>query len=457
MPRSFKRETPSRNVALDVLKHVRTGRYAEDALSERLDANIRLKSEDRALATELVYGVLRWQRRLDSIISYCSDHPFDRIQPLQRDILRLAVYQMFLLERVPAHAAVDQAVNQTHNRLGKKPGAFVNAVLRRALREADHLDTLPGDDAAGLAMYYSHPEWLVERWIHDYGVEQTREILEFNNSRPEIVVRVNTLRCSADQLRSLFNDNVVQADISPGLSDALTILSSPGPVSEIPGFQEGYFLVQDAASQMIAPLLGTKPTETVLDACAAPGGKSSHMAALTHNKSRIIAVDSNAERLKEMQRNLDRLGSDSVEAVHGDSSDTLFLKELGSLDRALVDAPCTSLGVLRRNPEAKYRTDPKTLTSFHKYQVKLLQSVAEALKPGGTLLYSVCSVTQEETSDVIRAFLRSHTNFEVIPISPEEVAHKAFVDDAGFFRTYPPVLGFASDGFFAARLSKRTS
>jgi 16S rRNA (cytosine967-C5)-methyltransferase len=455
MSRSYKRETPSRNITLDVLKHVRTGRFAENALSEKLDAHIHLKLEDRALATELVYGVLRWQGRLDSIISQCSDHPINRMRPLQRDILRIAIYQLFLLERVPNYAAVDQAVIQAQNRLGKKPGAFVNAILRRALREADDLDIPPNDGAAELATFYSHPQWLIERWILDYGVEQARVILEFNNSRPELVVRVNTLKCDNSQLLRTFYEHGVRTDLFPGIGNALTIVSSVGPVSELPGFQEGYFLVQDAASQMIVPLLGITHNEKVLDACAAPGGKSSHMAALSHNDTRIIAIDSDAERLKEMRRNMDRLGADSVKAVLGDSSDARFLEDLGSFDRALVDAPCTSLGVLRRNPEAKYRANPKNLKLFHNRQVKLLQSVAETLKPGGTLLYSVCSVTREETSDVVRAFLTSHTNFEIVPISLEEVPHNAFVDDAGFFRTFPPVLGWAVDGFFAARLRKK--
>jgi 16S rRNA (cytosine967-C5)-methyltransferase len=254
-----RRATPSRNIAFDVLKDVRTGAFAEDALSERLNATKNLKPEDRALATELVYGVLRWRNRLDSIIESCSNHPMERTQAPLLDILRLALYQMFFLERIPAYAAIDQAVTQANDRLGKKPGAFVNAVLRRALRDGATSAEAPQDYPHDPAIYYSHPEWLTKRWIRDHGVERTREILDFNNSRPPLTIRVNTLRIEPSALSETLSGSGIEIAPVPKMPEAFAIMAPAGAVSQLPGFGDGLFVVQDAASQMIAQLLRVEP------------------------------------------------------------------------------------------------------------------------------------------------------------------------------------------------------
>jgi 16S rRNA (cytosine967-C5)-methyltransferase len=434
-----------------VLDTVRGGRFAEPALAETLDAR-GLPREDRALATELVYGVLRWRLRLDAVIDRLLDKPDRKFPSLLSDILRIALYQLLLLDRIPSHAAVNEAVIQAKGRFPGREG-FVNAILRRALRDVETLDQSPGDDPESLSSYYSHPLWLVERWMDELGPEATRAVLEFNNSRAPLIVRVNRIKIDPDGLLDLFSQEGVRAARSLRDPDALTITSSGGPVYEMPGFRQGLFAVQERASQMIAPLLGAIAGERILDACAAPGGKTAHLAALLDNALSLTAMDSDPPRLRETKKNLKRLGVTGVEAKRGDARDEGVISELGLFDRILVDAPCTNLGVLRHNPEVKYRIRPEDPAASADRQIQILRATSKALKSGGTLLYSVCTVSREETDEVIRQFLAESPDYALSPIRPEEVSLQHAVDPDGFLRTFPP-RGEETDGFFAARMKR---
>ncbi len=443
--------SPARELALLALEDVRNGAFAEHALARRPARSSGLGAEDRALATELVYGVLRRLTRLDAIIKRCLDTPSRRLEHRVRQVLRIALYQIIALDRVPDHAAVDQAVRQARDVSGNRAGGFVNGLLRRALRELDAVDPKPRSDAASLAEYYSHPRWLVERWIRRLGPEQTLRVLELNNTVPRTVVRVNTLKTTRDALADLWRRNGISTEAVPGLPLALRLESVPGPVQELPGYAKGLFMGQAPASQMIAPLLGVEAGERILDACAAPGGKTSHLAALTGDRARIVALESDPVRLDEMRSNLERLGVDGVDVVQGDASDRDFVASLGLFDRVLLDAPCTNLGVLRRSPEARYRVrhdDPKVMAAL---QLRMLEAVGGCLKPGGTLLYSVCTVTEEETVEAARTFLAKVDGFRIDPITE---APGDLVDDEGFFLTFPPGPGLPGDGFFAARFRR---
>jgi 16S rRNA (cytosine967-C5)-methyltransferase len=252
-----------------VLDAVRSGRYAEEALSEKLDAQC-LSREDRALATELAYGVLRWRLRLDSMIARCLDSPKRKLHPRVREILRMAVYQLTLLDRIPDHAAVNEAVNQARSWFGERTAGFVNAVLRTTVRNLDALTTVPDENPQSLAVYYSHPVWLVKQWLDRFGPEGTRGILVHNNSRATLVIRVNRLKTDCDGLVRLLESRGISVTRTIPQPDALLIGSAGAPVRELPGFDEGLFAVQDAASQMVASLLGALPGDRILDACAAP-------------------------------------------------------------------------------------------------------------------------------------------------------------------------------------------
>jgi len=445
------RVSPAREAALHVLGEVRKARFAEDALLDSLTADD--LALDRALATELVYGVLRWKRRLDGIIGRCSDHPKKKIQPRLRDILRIALYQIFLLDRIPEHAAVDQAVRQVRSHSDKRAAGFANALLRRALREKDSMDPLPSDDPYSLASYYSHPQWLVERGLKEFGLATTRQILVHNNSRATVVIRANTLKTARSDLEKLLRDSGLEIEPVVGMPDALMVPAPRAPVNSIAGFHEGLFAVQETASQMIAPLLAAQPDHRVLDACAATGGKTAHIAALTGNRAEITAVDLDELRLEETRQNLKRLGVERVTFVQRDATDPELIHDLGLFDRILVDAPCSNLGVLRHSPEAKYRTTPRDLNVFAERQIRLLDAVARALKPGGILVYSVCTISEEETSGVARAFLNHRPDFQFMPIEQEQVPIPEFIGPNRVLRTFPPIAQFKTDGFFAARFT----
>ncbi|MCA1962039.1 MAG: 16S rRNA (cytosine(967)-C(5))-methyltransferase RsmB [Desulfomonile sp.] len=444
----------ARELVLDILEDVRRGRFAEYALSERLENSRLLSPEDRGLIAELVYGVLRWQARLDGIIRRCSDHPLSHIKPSVRQILRIGLYQLFLLDRVPDHAAVDEAAKLAQSRFGKPTVGFVNAVLRRALRERERVDPLPKQDAGSLAAYYSHPTWLVRQWFLELGPAHTERVLRQNNTRVPIVVRVNVLKTTPEQLAALWRSHGVKCEPVSGLPYALKITVGRGPVHLLPGFEEGLFVVQDAAAQIIAPLVRVQPGDRVLDACAAPGGKTSHLAAHAAGEASIIAVEFDPERVRDLEANLFRLGVTTVRVIAGDVSDPEFMRSLGSFDRVLLDPPCTNLGVLRHNPEARYRTKPGDSARFAEFQSRMLRAVSQTVRVGGTLVYSVCTVSSEETTGVIQQFLDEQPGFLLEPIAPAEVPSREFIRPKGYFNTFPSPRDFALDGFFAARLRR---
>lgn len=454
--RSQNTRTPaasSREVALDVLEAVESGIFAEPELDRRL-RDCDLSPEDRALATELTYGVLRWQKRLDAVINQCLAKPNKKLQPTHRGILRLALYQLILLDRIPSHAAVHQAVIQARSRLGNNAAGFVNAVLRTALRNPDRLDPIVSDDPKSLANYYSYPFWLVQRWINDFGAEATRQILAHGNSRAPMIARTNRLKTTRSDLIDLLSREQVSVVATIPDPDALWIQSARKSPIELPGFVQGFFAVQDRASQMVVPLLTPRPGERILDACSAPGGKTAHLAALTINKAQIIALDNNRRRLGEEARNLERLGVTCAELIKGDATDSSLCRKLGLFDKILLDAPCSNLGVVRHNPEVKYRSTQSGVKKLAQRQLEMLMTVSGSLDSHGTIVYSVCTVTREETVDVISRFLEQKPEFSVDRILPEEVALPSVLRSSGFMTTFPPSDNVPMDGFFAARLRK---
>lgn len=442
--------SPARKTAVAALAEVRRGSYAEDALRTLLK-DVDISAEDRSLATELVYGVLRHRTRLDAILRRRLSRPEKKPAGDIEDILRLAVYQLFLLDRIPDHAAVDQAVGMAREARGTKAGGFVNAVLRATLRERETVETAPTDNPGDLAQYYSHPRNLVELWLARFGANQTRQILEFNNSRPVLTVRVNSLKCGPDELIALWGKNELEASRVEGVPWAVKVTSVNRPVDSLPGYREGLFTVQDSASQLVAPLLDVRPGLRILDACCAPGGKTAHIAALADNRAVITAVDVDEKRLEQTRTNLERLGATGVRFIRGDVTDPEFIQSLGTFDRVLVDAPCTNIGVLRHNPEAKLRFHKDDPRRFAARQLRMLEAATGALGEGSVLLYAVCTVTKEETSDLVQFFLENHPYMEPIPVRSDEVPCEDFIDDRGGLFTFPPTAEHPMDGFFAFR------
>ena len=301
------RASVAREVALHVLLDVSSGRFAEHVLSVHLDRANPLP-EDRALATELVYGVLRWKNRLDAVLCRCLDRPGKKLDAGLREILRIALYQILLLDRVPDHAAVDQAVIQTRHHCGSHTAPFVNGVLRNALRKREAVDPLPGD-AGSLAVYYSHPLWLVTRWVKQFGPDATRKILIHNNSRAPVDIRVNKIRATPENVEQLVAREGAATRAVPLMPNCREVAALRGPVRALPGYEQGFFTVQARASQMIVPLLAAKPGERILDACAAPGGKTAQLADLMGNIGLIVAVDVDPIRLEDTRQKPPASGS----------------------------------------------------------------------------------------------------------------------------------------------------
>lgn len=444
----------AREVALHALLDVSSGRFAEHALSDHLE-RANPSPEDRALATELVYGVLRWRTRLDGVLHRCLDRPRKKLDSNLLEILRIALYQILVLDRIPDHAAVDQAVIQSRHHCGSHIAPFVNGILRNGLRRREAVDPLPGMDAGSLAEYYSHPLWLVTRWVDQLGPDVTRRILIHNSSRAPLDVRVNRIMATPERVEELLRRIGVASQTIPLMPNCLQISAPRGPVGSLPGYQEGLFTAQARASQMIAPLMGAKPGDRILDACAAPGGKTAQLAEQMGNKGLIVAVDVDPIRLEDTRHNLQRLGVCCVDARCGDVSDPEFVASLGAFDRILLDAPCSNLGVLRHNPEVKYRLGPDDPAKCAARQLRMLMATSASLKRGGTLVYSVCTITAEETSGVVSDFLSNSDGYTLVPFDPNEAQSSKFLDPREFFSTFPPTDDDPLDGFFAARIRRQ--
>ncbi|MCL6449820.1 MAG: 16S rRNA (cytosine(967)-C(5))-methyltransferase RsmB [Acetobacteraceae bacterium] len=450
--------TGPREVALKVLYAVeQRGDQAEVALNFFL-RRFPLDKRDRALATELAYGAIRRQNTLDWVIAHRASRPPGRMPAWIRNVLRLGVYQLLYLDRVPSWAAVDESV-----RLARKYGhsgtaRLVNAVLRAVSREPG-IPELPdaGADPAGyLALVQSHPRWLVERWLRRYGLPSASRLCEFNNRPAPVVVRPNRLKASAGELRrSLEAEGVVcrETGLFPPGEGGL-VLEGYDTLEGLKAYRQGWFLVQDEGAMVVSRVLGPEPGETVVDACSAPGGKATHLAELMGDRGRVLAVDVLDHRLAAVAGNCRRLGIKSVRTVCSDA------RHLGRLlgpvaHRVLADVPCSGTGALRRNPDARWRLLPERLPELVRREAELLRGAASCLAEGGVLVYSTCSMEPEENLEVVEAFRRENPAFvyeDLRPHLPPSLAGEPTAP-AGYLQLLPHVHG--TDGFFLARLRRR--
>jgi 16S rRNA (cytosine967-C5)-methyltransferase len=379
-------------------------------------------------------------------------------------ILRLGAYQLLFLNRIPPSAAVNESVRlakTNHRVLGRDWSGFVNAVLRSLQREP--IGSLPADEAKALAVRHSVPEWLSQRWIGRHGIRTAEILCERASSIPPITVRVNRLRMTREELLTKFVRAGIAAEPTAVSPVGIAILEG-GAISSLPDFHEGAFYVEDEAAQLIPPLLDPRPGEIVLDACAAPGGKTTHLAELMHDKGTVLAIDRKEARVTLLKNNCARLGVSIVDAIVGDIrqpsrwSSTLQTSMIPTprsplMDRILVDAPCSGLGVLRRHPEAKWRKDARSFPRHQALQLEILRAVAPCLRPGGVLVYSTCSTEREENEDVLDQFCRLYPEFRRESVSPWLPAPaRRFLTERGDLLTRDNQNSM--DGFYAARLKK---
>ena len=400
-----------RQIAARILGQRRVnGLFVEDLLEIAL-AGAQLSSADRGLCQEIVYGVVRWQAALDWLIARKTGGREQK--PALQNLLRLGLYQIFWLDRIPDHAAVHETVELAKQSGFGPQAGFVNAVLRGYLREADETKKILAESKISQpALGWSQPEWLVEKWQKQFGDERTRQLLDWNNTPPKTFARVNILKTDASRLVERWREENVEYDFVRRdwlEENSVFELKSHPPLHSLASFRDGWFYIQDPSTLLAVRELGAQPGETILDLCAAPGGKTTFIAQLMNNEGRIVAQDVSEDRLKLIRENCSRLGVANVEAV---SNSSFFLLH-SSFDRVLVDAPCSNTGVMRRRVDLRWRISPEEIARLRQTQLDLLKDAATKLKPGGVLVYSTCSLEPEENSEVVAEFLREHQNFKL--------------------------------------------
>jgi len=437
-----------------VLERVqRAGAYADIALHHALGRS-GLSAPDRAFATELVYGTLRWRGRIDYLLSRTLDRDLERLEPLVATALRLGAYQLIFSDRVPATAAVDESVRCVRAAGVERATGLVNAVLRRLATEHDQilLPALADDPVAHLTNALSLPGWIAERWVQHYGPAEAAALARASNEPPPLTVRVNRRRGSAADLLAELSEHFPEAAPCRLARDGI-VLGRRGNPGLDPAFIAGRYTVQDEASQLVVDLLDPGPGERVLDTCAAPGGKATAIAERIGESGRLLALDRHARRLGLVLRAARRLGLNNVACTKRDATRPLY--DLGSespFDRVLVDAPCSGLGTLRRNPDARWRIGPGDPPRLAEIQAAILHSAAAVVKPGGTLVYSTCTLLPEENESIVEAFLESAKDFT--PVSADRVPAeiRGVVSADGILHCLPH--RHDTDGFFAARLER---
>jgi len=448
---------PARVAAYEVVRAVSAGRA--DLPHALAQSRAHLSDErDRALAGEIATGTLRWQAALDRVIGEVAARPTSRLDPEILDILRLTVFQLLHLDRVPASAAVNDAVNLA-GRVGKRSAApLVNAVLRKISRQRDRLPLPARPDGLDrestlqyLSVTLSHPRWLVERWLDRYGFEAAEKWAQFNNAPAPLTIRVNTLRTTRDLMSNALEREGIRTERTHFAPDGLIVTSGNPLLSSLA--QDGLFFVQDEASQLVPLVAGTKPGDIVLDACASPGGKTIAMAAAMADRGFVAATDVRGARVDLLARTVRTAGTSCVRIVRANAEQSLPFYPV--FTRALLDAPCSGLGTLRRDPDLKWRRQETDLASLADAQSRMLGRVADVLAPGGQLVYSTCSSEPEENERLIERFLAGRQDFRRAPIAKLPGDAAPLVDESGALRTLPFRDGL--EAFFAAALVKSSA
>lgn len=410
-----------------------------------------LTDRDKAFAREVVYGVLRWQGRLDWIISAYSHIKPHRMERAVITILRMGAYQLLFLDRVPPRAAVDESVKLAKGIQKSDAAPFVNGILRgiaEKRKEVSYPD-LQTDPVDHIATLYSHPLWMVRRWVDQWGAEETIALCQADNQIPPLTLRVNTLKASREEVMDQLRAEKIRATPTP-YSPLGLIIPNPPPLTTWSLLQGGWLQVQDEAAQLVSMLMAPQPGERVLDLCAAPGGKTTHLAQLMEDQGEIMAMDVSQAKLGLLKENCRRLGITMVKPLIQDAAASLPFPP-GSFDRVLADVPCTGLGTLRRNPDGKWRVKETDISRLQKLQRAILAQASTMVKREGVLVYSTCTMTLEENERVIEAFLSEQKEFRLEDASPSlPPGCEGLVDSTGYLRTFPHQHG--TDGFFAARM-----
>ncbi|MBA4538094.1 16S rRNA (cytosine(967)-C(5))-methyltransferase RsmB [Bacillus aquiflavi] len=441
-----------RETALELLESVEKNQSYSNLLLNAAIKKNQFNSRDAALLTEITYGTLQRRMTLDFFLK-----PFlkrEKINNWVLHLLRITLYQMIYLNKIPERAAIYEAVEIAKKRGHKGIASFVNGVLRSIQREG--VPTLKSieDPIERLSIETSHPRWIVERWVEQYGFLKTKEMCEINLTAPLQTARVNITKVSRQKCIQLLEEEGYQIEKSPIIPEAIKCLKGNLAHSEV--FYKGLITIQDESSMLVSYALNIEQDEMILDACAAPGGKSTHIAEKLNATGMVISLDLHEHKVKLISDNAKRLGLTNIETKVLDSRKAADYFPKESFDRILLDAPCSGLGVLRRKPDIKYTKKEQDLTRLQKVQLELMDALAPLLKPGGLFVYSTCTVAKEENDQVVDIFLKGHSHFEFDPQFKMRMpsAVRPFIH-GGKLQVFPQ--DFGSDGFFIACIKKRVS
>ena len=439
----------SRSLAFFALKNVyQKQAYTDVALNRVLKSqskSVEVSQADRSFACELVYGIVRRQRTLDALIDLLGKKRAAQQPPDLRIILHIGLYQLRYLDRIPTSAAVNTSVELAKENGIAKLSGVVNGLLRKYIRQAETGDPLqlPDDAIVSLGVKHSFPDWIVETWMEQLSIIEVDRLLAWFNQSPKIDLRVNILKTSVAEVEAAFKAADLTVARIPHLPQGLRI-EGAGAVTDLPGYRQGWWVIQDSSAQLVTHLLDPQPGETIIDACAAPGGKTTHIAELMGDKGQIIACDRAEKRLNKVRENAARLQLNSIQVKAGDSRKQDFV----DVDRVLLDAPCSGLGTLHKRPDLRWRQSSQAIEELFELQRELLEQAASWLKPKGVLVYATCTLNILENEKVIKSFLANNSNWS-IQSSPNKIVRR-WVTAEGWIEVYPHRHDM--DGFFMVGL-----
>ena len=434
-----------RGLAVKILNRVeRTDAYLEKLLDNEMK-NSELIGADKALLYEIVHGVIRWMGRLDWVLNGFYKGQFSKAIPNLKNGLRVALYQILFLDRVPDHAAVNEAVEFVKRLQGQKPADLTNAILRNIIRNKNGIRYPdPNEDLPGyLSAYYSHPSWMVKRYLARFGREETEKLLLANNEKPFLTLKINSTKVTPQEFKSLLD--AVNLRYMPGkyLPEFFQLLNLTN-ITSWEYYQKGYFNIQDESAGLACRLLSPEPGMRVLDLFSAPGGKSVYIASLMNDQGEIVSVDKYESRLKLVKKNIDRLGFKSIKTVTNDAMEFTS----GDFDRVLADVPCSGTGTISKKPDIKWKKDLLDIRSMNDLQYNYLEKASTMVKVNGILVYSTCSIEPEENFEIVKKFLDKHDNFKLV--NAIENFSSELVDENGCIQTFPHIHHM--DGAFAAKM-----
>lgn len=445
-----KKFSMARFAAVKILnRYERSDSYIDKLLAFQLGRE-HLSQVDKALLTEIVNGVVRWRAKLDWVLTGFYFGEFHKCMNLVKNAMRVGLYQILFLDKVPVPAAINEAVEMIKHLQGEKAAGMVNAVLRNIARNLSNIryPNIADDESFYYSIIHSHPKWLVKKWIEEFGVEETIKLMEANNEKPYTPLRVNTLKATSAEVLEIFTTKEVPHAHSKYLDSSILLYSPNINVAQSELFKLGKITIQDTAASLVCKLVNPKKEQTVIDLCSAPGGKTFYLSELMENTGKIISVDKYEAKLKLVDDGALRLGLTNIKTFYYDARE---YKLDGGADIVLCDVPCSGTGTFSKKPDIKWKKEQEDIRKLNIMQKEIIENAAKLVKIGGVIVYSTCSIEKEENSEIIEWFLENHANFELDKAEnylSEEVCLN------GYLQTFPQKHGI--DGAFGARLIRKS-